>query len=287
MRYLTDEQRHQRKIKKAKFDFKYRFFMESVGFLRAAVCPDRCVLCGEVIKFQDTICKNCRKKAPVIKGERCIACGMLKAECDCKLRSNFYSGIVAPFKYTSVAKTGILNWKFNNADYNTDFFADMVVAAIKDAFKDVTFDIVTFVPQTKNDEDKKGASHGEIIAQAVAKRLELPFAQLLIKIFATEKQHNTKLYLKSGNIFGVFECQNQDLFEGKTVLIVDDVKTSGKTLNECAKMLELYGTQNVYCATIGITMPPQKKQENKKTSSSTKKRRFVLKLFKNKNKEVK
>ena len=63
--------------------------------------------------------------------------------------------------------------------------------------------------------------------------------------------------LRKGNLTGVFDINEPALVEGKNVLLCDDVSTSGETLNECAKMLWLYGAKNIYCITLALT-------ENKK-----------------------
>ena len=59
--------------------------------------------------------------------------------------------------------------------------------------------------------------------------------------------------MRRGNIFGVFEA-DRDLAKNKTVLIVDDVTTTGCTLNECAKMLNFSGAFKVYCAVAAKTV---------------------------------
>ena len=55
---------------------------------------------------------------------------------------------------------------------------------------------------------------------------------------------------RNGNVFGVFEPVDRFGVAGKTILIVDDIITTGSTLEECAKMLKLYDADSVYCAAV-------------------------------------
>ncbi len=220
--------------------------------LRAMLLPDRCRLCGKVVKYGVKVCDSCRKEAKVIRGERCLACGDSKKNCNCKGKSNYYNGITAPFRYEGVVRNGIALWKFKEAERHVYFFADMVVAAIKESFGDVHFDVVTFVPQTEKESADRTYNQGEQLATAVGEKMNIPVMPLLVKIYETERQRDMEFFEKSGNVFGVFECCNKKMTNGKKILLVDDIKTSGHTINECAKMLHIYDAQSVYCAVIAL-----------------------------------
>lgn len=223
-----------------------------IDICRAMLYPDRCNLCDKVIEYNTKVCKDCRKNAKIIKGDRCLHCGNTKKDCKCNKRSNFYDGICAPFRYEGVVRHGIALWKFNNAERKVFFFAEMITASIKESFGDIEFDVITFVPQTKKESEKRSYNQGEQLAVAVGKNINIPVTQLLVKIYETERQHDMHPSERSGNVFGVFKCCNKSMTEGKTILIIDDVKTSGNTINECAKMLHIYGAAKVYCAVIAV-----------------------------------
>ena len=74
-----------------------------------------------------------------------------------------------------------------------------------------------------------------------------------MKIYETDKQHGLKHYLRKGNLTGVFDVKNPDDVAGKTILLCDDISTTGETLNECAKMLWLYGAKEIYCISVALT----------------------------------
>lgn len=219
---------------------------------RASIYPDRCCLCGKVIEYKTKVCKDCRKEAKTIRGDRCLACGVSKKNCSCKKKSNFYNGITAPFVYEGVVRKGIQLWKFQGAERNVSFFAEMIAASINESFDDIQFDVITFVPQTEEESAERTYNQSEQLAAEVGKSLNLPVTELLKKIYETDSQRNLHPSERSGNVFGVFECIHKDMIQGKNILLIDDVKTSGATINECAKMLHLYDATNVYCAVIAV-----------------------------------
>lgn len=226
---------------------------ELLSPLRALFFPDRCALCHKVIAKDTKVCKNCRKTAPVIREKTCHLCAMPEKDCTCKKHSRYYKALTAPFIYKDVLKTGIHYWKFENYTASTDFFAEMIAASVKEKFADINFDYITFIPQTANETAEKGYNQTEILADASGRKLNIPVATLLVKLYETRRQHNTPALFKSGNVTGVFDCVQLEKIRGKNILLIDDIKTSGHTLNECAKMLSLYDAENVYCAVIATT----------------------------------
>lgn len=230
-----------------------KHFSDTKGFVRSLFYPDRCCFCGKVVPFSAELCDDCFENEKFIEYPRCHACGRSKKDCECKGHSNFYQGITAPYEYRSGAKRGIIRWKYKGAEHSVNFFAKRVARFIKKDFDTEKIDIITFVPQTAAERDERQFNQGEVLAVEVGKLLDIPVEPLLAKIFETRRQHDMPAYMKSGNIFGVFDCPDDSRVQGKTVLLVDDIKTSGKTLNECAKILHLYGAAAVYCAVVGIT----------------------------------
>lgn len=225
-----------------------------LDYFRSLVYPDRCALCNEPVAFRSQICRVCRREVDVITEDICIKCGFPKNECTCRGRSRAYSGIIAPFRYEGVVSEGVRRWKYREDSHNNDFFAGTIAAAVKKRYSDISFDFVTFIPQTEEEIAEKGCNQGEILARTVARKLNLPLNDVLVKLFDSPRQHDTPNMFKKGNVAGLFDCMNAETIRNKKILIVDDVKTSGSTLNECAKMLRLYDAADVYCAVIAVTV---------------------------------
>ena len=224
----------------------------SDNFIRAMFLPDRCSLCGRPVVFRTKICKNCIKTAKFIKDKICPACGLPEKSCKCGKKANFYTSITAPFIYTGVVRQGISLWKFKKFYRNVDYFAEMIADSVTRNLDGENFDVITFIPQTKQESKKRTYNQGQILAEKTGEILNIPVMPLLTKLYETQRQHNLPHIARSGNIFGVFDVCNIPMTEGKKILLIDDIKTSGKTINECAKMLQLYNAESVHCAVIAI-----------------------------------
>ena len=100
------------------------------------------------------------------------------------------------------------------------------------------------------------------LAKAVAKSLGLPCRALLYKYADTETQHEQSFIRRQGNILGAYEPVEEEIegFNGKGVLVVDDILTSGATLNEAAKTLLIFGVQRVFVA-AAAGRPREKKKK--------------------------
>jgi predicted amidophosphoribosyltransferase len=98
---------------------------------------------------------------------------------------------------------------------------------------------------------KRGYSQSRLLAQAVAKELGLPLERLLRKRTHRPAQSGLRdAAARRANVSGAFApCRGAEI-EGKTVLLIDDVITSGATLSECSRVLLTAGAERVLCATL-------------------------------------
>lgn len=233
----------------------------AVGFIRASVLPDRCVFCDTAIEYRRKVCKSCMNSVKMFTGKCCLLCGLPSEICCCDEKAVFYSAMTAVYRYDGVVRKGIHNWKFSDMSHSTRFFAERLSERIRETFRDGDFDFITFVPQTQAETEEKGFNQSEKLARAVGNELKIPVRKNLVKVYETERQHLLPLGDKRGNTFGVFDCINTENIKNKKILLIDDVKTSGSTINECAKMLMLYDAESVHCAVIAATVRRRKKGE--------------------------
>ncbi len=234
-------------------------FLQELDKFRAEIYPDRCWFCDTVIDYKTDLCPDCSATVKKISGIRCMSCGMNKSDCDCRGKSCFYNGITAPYIYDELARSGILRWKYYGNIHATDFFAKEIAKCVLTDFSSIKFDVITYIPQTAAEQEEKDFNQSEALATNIGKLLNIPAEKLIEKIFETSRQHDLPLYCRSGNVFGAFGCPDKEKVKGKTILIIDDIKTSGTTLNECAKVLQLNDAAEVYCAVIAIAKNKKQK----------------------------
>lgn len=244
----------------------------AVGLILNAFFPNRCRICGKVIALRDTVCEECGRGDFFITGEICPLCGFEKDDCVCKKHKNSYSAVCAPFYYSGGAKQSVLRLKYGNGDFYAKNLAFYMAECVRKNYSDLHIDEIAFVPMTKRQQLERGFNQSELLANEISKLLSLPVRKYLVKCFETKPQHSLKENLRKGNVLGAFDIgtvYEKPSFtdrsveectpEGKTILLCDDIKTTGSTLNECAKMLTINGAENVVAVCAAIT----KKQVDK------------------------
>lgn len=228
-----------------------------------ALLTRKCCFCGKVIKPEDALCRECAKNLTSVTGERCKYCGALKEHCRCKKRKRKYDGITSPFYYDGSARGALLSLKTGERDYSVRFFARAMAESVLEDFPSTDFDIIVYVPFSSRQKLVRKYNQSRLLAERLSLILKIPVAPALIKLFDTRVQHSLGGRYRSGNVAGVYDVKDICLIKGKTVLLVDDIKTTGATLNECAKILKIRGAARVYCVTaaLSVTKDKSKKEE--------------------------
>lgn len=210
------------------------------------IYPKKCICCGEIIDESASLCKDCEKSIEKIEADNiCLECGLEKESCVCKYNIFRFNGSISVFKNEGIAQKAYYSYKFAKRQHYYVFFANEMATAILKCYKDINFDFVCYVPSYK----KHGYNHSGYIANAVAKRLNVQFCgNLLSCVKRCKKQHKSTIKERINNVDGKYLanfCLN-----GKNVLLIDDIKTTGATLDECSKELLFAGANSVYCATV-------------------------------------
>lgn len=211
--------------------------------------PKRCPCCGEV-KREYRPCKSCEAALDSvrIKGTSCFKCGEPLRECRCGGFNPLYNGVIAPFKRQGAAKNAIYALKFHAKFYPSKYFGKEMAAEFKRRCPKETIDIICVVPMTAKERSQKLCDQVRELAKYTVNEFDAVYDPTLIKkIRETKRQRELKRSERAINVKDAFAVEKQ-LF-GKTVLLIDDIKTTGYTLNECAKQLRLQGAGKVWCLT--------------------------------------
>ena len=210
--------------------------------------PSRCVFCGKLLPRGEAVCAGCGAALPELKGPLCKKCGREKAFCACGGRHFEFERCIAPYYYEGPAKKGIRRLKFGNKPFVGSVMARAIAAVLEREYAGIPLDLVTAVPLGRAEQRRRGYNQSAQLARPLAERLGRPYGELLLKTVTTRPQRECGAAERWGNVFGVFGAKEPARLRGKTVLLVDDIMTTGATLNECAKMLKLAGAKAVYCA---------------------------------------
>ncbi len=230
------------------------------GFLDV-LYPNKCAACGEIIGNSDFLCDYCFEMIPKTAADKiCTSCGRAQKDCECKYRVFSFSGLTAPFYNSDIARKVMYSFKFNRKTEIGDFFSERMALAVKTDFYGVDFNAIAYVPMPFKREIKRGYNQSKELALRLSKILNVTVVENALgcnnKRFI---QHTVKLTDRFKNVKGVY-YPNVSL-KGRTVLLVDDIKTTGATLEECSKALLKAGANEVYCVTGLISKRRIKRKE--------------------------
>ncbi len=223
--------------------------------LLSLLFPRHCPCCDSLTVDGAKICKHCREALDKVRlgSEVCIKCGLPFDQCVCGRTVFLFEGIVAPFKYEGAAARGVLGIKKNSSCEAADFFAEEAVAALKRSCPERSFDTVCPVPMHSSKRRMRDFDHTELLARREAELLGLPFEALLEQTVKSSTQHTLSYDRRRENVRNIYRVRDGMAVKGKKILLIDDIKTSGATLNECAHVLLKEGAASVFCLTAAVT----------------------------------
>lgn len=224
---------------------------DALNYLRCIIYPNRCIFCGEIMPPDRNICDSCNENLPWIRGEVCCECGSQKEDCQCgKRHGSYYDGVASVFYYRDGVRDCIHRFKFQGDRYAYKELGSLMAKCLSERFGETEFDFIAYVPMEKKRRRKRGYNQSELLARRIAEESGIPLGENLIeKIYKTNVQHECDMLERKGNLLGAFEINPSFSVKGKTILLVDDIRTSGATLSECGKMLYLNGADKVLCLT--------------------------------------
>lgn len=219
----------------------------------ALLFPPHCVLCDGALDGLDVICPTCEGTLPELPGPRCRRCGDALPDpgVDLCLRCGTQPRAVDRFHslgpYDGPWGELVRALKFDREVAVGRFLSGrMAVWAREHAVTDA-FDLITYVPMRPADRRERGFNQAELLARGVARRLRRPVRRTLTKVRATVVQGQLSARERRMNLRGAFRPVR---YGRERVLLVDDVATTGSTMEECASALKRGGYRSVVVLTI-------------------------------------
>lgn len=226
-----------------------------------AIYPNKCISCGEIIDEEKSLCDYCEKNIERNNfDDFCLICGFEKKDCVCKLNIFHFDNLVTVFKNEGIAQRAYYKYKFNKQKHYSNFFANEMINAVNKMYSDIKFDYLCSVPSGRNFFNNNHFNHCEYIAKIMSKELNIPYLKdILFCKKAGKLQHKSTIKQRLTNVDGKYDFAYR--IDGAKVLLIDDIRTTGATLDECAKMLLYAGAQSVFCVTA-LTTKIKAKKEN-------------------------
>lgn len=213
----------------------------------------RCLSCGKEIFNEQYFCDDCKEKLPYIKGYTCNHCGRItKAPTEycftCAKNLTAIEKGRSVFNYSSPVSNLLVKAKYEGGKYIYDaFITDLTNIYIQNHFN---AEIITFVPMTEKALKKRGYNQSQILAEGLAKNTDLKVYYGVQKVKETVNQAKLDRIDRLKNLKSCYRLKNKKEIKGKSVLIVDDVTTTGSTAEALAEKLKKAEAKCVYLLTV-------------------------------------
>ena len=243
---------------------------EAVGRL---VYPPHCVVCTRPTQEDEDryLCRDCIGRIEFVGEPTCRKCGHELGphtrdgrRCiNCRNTPLRFDRAVAAAHHTGAARDLVLALKFAAQHQNVYPLSKLLAARLGDTDVPERAQLVVPVPLHRSRQRSRGFNQSELLAKELAARLSLPVStKVLRRVVNTPPQsRGMSLASRRANVKGAFAATRPRELQGKSVLLVDDVLTTGATTSECAGVLKRAGAKKVYVATATRRMgtPPQAK----------------------------
>lgn len=213
-----------------------------IDYTISVIYPNRCVSCNEILEVgHKWLCEKCAPDFEINEHRRCRICGRIiyhDGKCRaCNTNKLYFDRGNSVFEYKDAVRDGIRNYKYKGL-YSYGKYFGKIMADYAKCYMDIDFDYVTAVPLHIKRLRSRGYNQSEILAKIVAKSIEVEYKDLLIRQINTKPLNSLGKKERLENIKGAFILNPKVSVENKNILVIDDIYTTGSTINECSKVLK-------------------------------------------------
>jgi len=216
-------------------------------WVQSLIFPVYCLGCG---KEGDFVCIKCDVVCPKISLQRCTFClsvsldGATCAEC---VNNRFLDGVIVRGSYKIwLWRKLIHSWKYRHSRALDEKLSKYIIDCLFLLPLEVSNFIVVPVPLTKKREKRRGFNQAKVLADALAKQLNLKCLPLIERTKETSPQAGLSAIARRHNVRDAFRCRDEKLIIGRQCIIVDDIVTTGATFEEVARVLKKAGALTVW-----------------------------------------
>ena len=223
--------------------------------------PAVCVLCQIPLVLEETyLCESCIPKIESLKAPTCLKCarplppyGNQRSVCSpCRSERPYYDRGFALVPYQESVKNIFHQIKFQKKLWLLNIFLKPI-RHVQSSIEIGNYEVIVPVPLDSKRERERGFNQALIIAQMLNRSNQKhipPICNVIQKRKKTLPQSQLRRQERLSNLEDAFCLKKRDRIRGKRVLLVDDIFTTGSTINECAKILKENGAEQVHFFTI-------------------------------------
>lgn len=229
-----------------------------IWWMRELLFPRRCPVCDKPVKpAGKLICGGCRAKLVHVREAGCMKCGKPLTEeyeeycSDCRKKRHVYTQGKSLYEYHSAAKA-IYRFKYGNRREYAEFFGKEMTERFGKLMDFWQAEALIPVPIHKARRRKRGYNQAELLAEEIGKRTGIPVIRdLVVRHKNTRPQKELKGAERENNLKRAFKIGRNDV-KLSTIIIIDDIYTTGSTVDEMAQVLKEIGIDKVYVLTLAI-----------------------------------
>ena len=232
-------------------------FRRTLGLILDVLIPPRCLSCGALAEIQGALCAHCWDAITFLGPPACLRCGQPfdidaggAAICGrCLLDPPRYRRARAVFRYDGASKGLVLGFKHADRTGRAPYFARWMARAGADLLAEA--DIIVPVPLHPWRLFLRRYNQSALLANALADLSGIPCCpDALVRVRHTPKQGAMGRRQRRANLHGAIGLKRADRMRGRHVLLIDDVLTSGATVEECVRVLQKGGAASVDVLTL-------------------------------------
>ena len=221
--------------------------------------PSRCPICDKPTGYgKALIHKACREKLSYITGTKCMKCGkhVDSAEIeycyDCSKANHIYDRGRSLYSHNAEIKKSIYNFKYNNKREYAKAYGEELSDNLKSDILSWNVDVIIPVPLHKSKLRLRGYNQAELIARELGKNLNISVdSNILRRNKRTKPQKELNDSGRKKNVKNAFIVEG-NIVKYKKIILVDDIYTTGSTIDGCARALKENGAENVYYISLSI-----------------------------------
>lgn len=241
-----------------RFPMSHFFRRAAVGFLNL-LYPPHCAICQCHTPAEEHLCGSCRKKAPAIAAPFCHTCsepfsGNIGTEfsCpNCRERRLYFTCAVSRYQSRDAVRELIHRFKYNRQMYLRHVLTDWLEETLGDSrLQTPACNAIVPVPLHSTRRRERGFNQADLLSEELSKRSGIPLRNCLKRIRYTTSQTTFDREERMENLRGAFQMRQHQDVRNLHLLLIDDILTTGSTVNECARVLMDAGAASVRVATV-------------------------------------
>ncbi len=221
--------------------------MAIINFILDLIYPRKCIVCGSVLDM-------CNKNQNCSECKKCLQYFDDKSENEFFNRNNkCITKNYGVFAYNEYMRDIIHKYKYSNKPAMGQNLAELMDDKFREIIKTKNVAVVIPVPLHKKRYRSRGYNQSEILAKKLSKKYNIKIdCKSLSRVRFTKPQNNLSVKMRENNLKKAFDVVDKECVRYKSVLLIDDIYTTGSTVEACAEVLLAHGVSEVYSLCLAV-----------------------------------